>query len=697
MARNKKIIENFSYLSMLQIFNMLLPFITYPYLIRVLGTELYGSIVFVQAVIAYFSIIINYGFEASATKDISVHRDNKAKIAEIVSSAYIIKGALWLALLLILLASVNVFPGFRAYKLLYLFTFLATFYELLFPVWYFQGLEKMRYITLINLLVKSISLVAIFIFIRQKEDYLFVPLLNGAGAFLGGVIAWYFVFIKDKIAFLWPSFSTIKWYLKDNLPIFFSNIIVAVKDKFNVILIGSFAGMQEVAIYDLGVKVMNVFIQPNMIANSAIFPRMAREKNIPFIRKFITVSFLLTLSAVILSQPFLPYVLDFLSNNLEGTTRVTRILLLSPVIVSVSVALARNVLLTFNQYRYFFLSNVYTTVFYLVLLVFMYCFSLLNNILWFAAITVATYLFELIYKYYICKKMKLISIPFKRLYNIVLYRLLPEKTFLRIKFREKTGYRLNLKNPATFNEKMQWLKLHDRTVLHTLCADKHAVRGYVTAMIGGEYLIPLVYSTEKAEELTPEALPDYPVIIKTNHSSGEVFIVRDKETADFPGIRKALKRQLKSNLYPYGKEWQYKDIPPRIIVEQLMTDEQGDIPMDYKLHCFNGKVRMIHLDVDRFTRHTRIIYDEQWNVLPFSWGYESSEKVIAKPLLLSRMIDIAERLAFPFIYVRVDLYLAKGQLYFGELTFHHGSGFEKFEPQVFDKITGDLLTLPPGT
>jgi hypothetical protein len=287
----------------------------------------------------------------------------------------------------------------------------------------------------------------------------------------------------------------------------------------------------------------------------------------------------------------------------------------------------------------------------------------------------------------------IISIP-KYFYNLIIYKLLPllpEKMFLQIMFGIRFGYKLNLKNPKTLNEKIQWLKLNDRTNLHTLCADKLAVRDYIKEKIGEEYLIPLVYATDKADEITLDKLPEYPVIIKTNHGSGGAIIVKDKRLVSTTRIQKDLKKQLKKNLYFITKEWQYKNIKPKILIEKLLVDEMGKIPMDYKFHCFHGKVEAIHVDIDRFTDHKRNLYDTQWNLLPFSWAYNTSHKAIAKPEVLDRMIGIAEHLSQPFMYVRVDLYLIRNKIYFGELTFHTESGWGKFTPQGFDKILGDSM------
>ena len=294
-----------------------------------------------------------------------------------------------------------------------------------------------------------------------------------------------------------------------------------------------------------------------------------------------------------------------------------------------------------------------------------------------------------------------ISIP-KYFYDFFInYRFLSDKAAIKRKFKKTFGYKLNLENPQTLNEKIQWLKLNYRTNLHTLCADKLAVRDYVKEKIGEKHLVPLVYFTNKLKELTLNKLPDYPVIIKTNHDSGGTIIVKDKQTFNIKNNK--LKIHLKQNYYISSKEWQYKKIKPSILIEKLLIDEHGNIPMDYKFHCFLGKVEVIQVDIDRLTTHRRNFYDKQWNLLPFMWVKKyktklietsTSNKVIPKPKTLEEMIDIAEKLSSPFYYVRIDLYLVGTQIYFGEITFHHGGGFEIIYPQEFDKILGDKLKLP---
>lgn len=269
----------------------------------------------------------------------------------------------------------------------------------------------------------------------------------------------------------------------------------------------------------------------------------------------------------------------------------------------------------------------------------------------------------------------------------------PLKIRLKQRFKRTLGYNLDLDNPLTFNEKIQWLKLNDRTPLHVICTDKYAVRTYVKEKIGEKYLVPLILQTTSTNDLTPEMLPDYPVIIKTNHDSGGGTIVRNKNEINWSEVRSHFKTRLSFN-YDYGKgEWQYGEISPCIIVEKLLIDENGNIPADYKMHFFNGQLAFTHVDMDRETDHRRNLYDPEWSYIPCSLLY-SNGRQIEKPSVYNEMIRIGRALSRNFIYVRVDLYVVQNKIYFGELTFHHGSGNELFTPIEWDQILGEKLSLP---
>lgn len=282
--------------------------------------------------------------------------------------------------------------------------------------------------------------------------------------------------------------------------------------------------------------------------------------------------------------------------------------------------------------------------------------------------------------------------PAKRLSDINPLRVLPEKTYIKLTFKNTFGYDLNLENPKTLNEKIQWLQLNDRTPLRTLCADKYAVRDYVKEKIGEEYLVPLIFHTTNPTDIVPGNLPDFPFIIKTNHGCGDYIIVKDKSTIDWKRVQKNLKKSLKSNYYYKAKEWQYKNIKPCIVVEKLLLDKNFNIPNDYKFNCFNGKLGFPEVHIDRYIDYRKNCYDSEWNILNCEWGAKRGSEV-KKPKLLTKMILLAEILAKDFRYVRVDLYNLRDKIYFGELTFSPGAGFCRFNPPEWDRKFGNELKL----
>jgi len=259
--------------------------------------------------------------------------------------------------------------------------------------------------------------------------------------------------------------------------------------------------------------------------------------------------------------------------------------------------------------------------------------------------------------------------PLSKVYEYFRFAFVSDEKFINKEFEKNLGFKPNLENPQTFNEKLQWLKLNDRTSLHTICADKYKVRDYVKEKIGEEYLIPLVFETKNPRDIIPEKLPDYPVIIKTNHDSSGGIIVRDKSQHNWINVQNTLAKFLSINYYYRFKEWQYKNIERRIVVEELLMDKSGTIPFDYKMHYFNGKLMFTQVDIDRQTEHKRNLYDTDWNLLDVQWVYETGNAV-ERPKLFDKMISLGEVFAKDFCYLRVDFYHVNDKIYFGELTFH---------------------------
>jgi hypothetical protein len=265
-------------------------------------------------------------------------------------------------------------------------------------------------------------------------------------------------------------------------------------------------------------------------------------------------------------------------------------------------------------------------------------------------------------------------------------------------FRRVFGRAPDLLHPKTLNEKLAWMKLHVRDSRQTVAADKAAVRELVARAAGREHLVPLLGTWRRAEEVPFGELPEA-FVLKVNHGSGQNLVVRDKAALDVRKTRLQLRRWLRANHYAASREWPYRDIEPRIVAEVLLADGDGRLPEDYKFHCFGGRAEFIQVDLDRETAHRRNFYDREWNLLPFLWCEVDGAggpawpngRAVAKPVELGEMIALAEKLAAPWPYVRIDLFNVAGKILFGEITFYHGSGLEPFFPAEVDAQLGAFL------
>ena len=237
----KRLLSNFISLSVLQGANYILPLITLPYLVRVLGPEKFGLIMFAQAFIQYFVILTDYGFNLSATREISIHRENKGKVSEIFSSVMTIKFILMIVSIIILSVVIFSFEKFRNDWGIYFLTFGMVAGQVLFPVWFFQGMERMKYITFLNILAKLIFTVAIFVFIHEASDYIYVPLINSLGFIVAGILAMWIVFRNFKVSFKLPCFYDIKYQLSDGWHLFVSTVGVSLYRSADTVILGLFS------------------------------------------------------------------------------------------------------------------------------------------------------------------------------------------------------------------------------------------------------------------------------------------------------------------------------------------------------------------------------------------------------------------------------------------------------------------------
>lgn len=274
---------------------------------------------------------------------------------------------------------------------------------------------------------------------------------------------------------------------------------------------------------------------------------------------------------------------------------------------------------------------------------------------------------------------------------------IPDKLFLKLKYRHNIGIKLNLNNPKTFNEKLQWLKLYDRNPLYTKLADKYKVREYITEKIGKEYLIPLLGVWDNTDDIDFDSLPNK-FVLKCNHNSGlGMCICTDKNKLDVKEVKKELKKGLNQDYYLPGREWPYKNVPRKIIAEKYMVDDSNSNEFtDYKFFCFNGYVDCVMVCLDRNSGDTKFyFFDKDWKLKRLNKRGKEAPKdfTIPKPECIDEMFEIASKLSEGFPFVRVDLYQSYGKIYFGEMTFYPDSGFDNNILKESDEYFGKLIDL----
>ncbi len=272
-----------------------------------------------------------------------------------------------------------------------------------------------------------------------------------------------------------------------------------------------------------------------------------------------------------------------------------------------------------------------------------------------------------------------------------------ESLYLRAIFYLKMGYKLNLKNPRTYSEKLQWLKLYNRKPEYVKMVDKRSAKEYVGERIGYDYIVPTLGVWKTPEEIDWDRLPQQ-FVLKTSHGGGSygVFICHDKQTVNKQQITKGLRKALKQNIAKYSCEWVYGQISPCIIAEKLLVDSRKSSLDDYKIMCFNGVAKLIEYHQGRYSnQHTQDFYDRNWERTSFSQGSygQISRNVVPRPVLLNKMLELSEMLSKDIPHVRVDWYIVEGKLYFGEMTFFDGSGLVPWDNFEDDLLLGSWITL----
>lgn len=270
-----------------------------------------------------------------------------------------------------------------------------------------------------------------------------------------------------------------------------------------------------------------------------------------------------------------------------------------------------------------------------------------------------------------------------------------DKYFIKVFWKQMMDCPLNLEHPESFNEKIQWMKLYDRNPLYTMLVDKLKVKEWVAEKIGTEHVIPTLAVYDDVEDIKLEDLPDR-FVLKCNHDSGGVVICKDKSKIDFGDAKMKLKKSFGHNFYWDYREWAYKDVERKIFAEQFLEDAamDDDLP-DYKVFVFGGVPKLIQVDFDRFKNHKRNLYDTDWNYVDARILYPNDpNRVFDRPKALDELLSLSAKLGENLPQVRTDFYLIGNKVYFGEMTFYHGGGYEKFEPKSLGLKMGEWINLP---
>ncbi|MEO1785334.1 flippase [Thermodesulfobium sp. 4217-1] len=356
----KRLLSNFFSLYSLQVANYIFPLITLPYLVRVLGPSKYGLVAFAQAFVGYFQVFTNYGFNLSATREISIHRENQEKVSEIFSSVITIQMLFAVLSFIVMLAIVFAFKKFSKYWLLYFFTFGLVIGNVVFPVWFFQGIERMKYITIFNVLSRFVFTVAIFVFIRKESDYLYVPLINALGSILAGVLGLWIIFRNFGVKFILPSFENIKYHLKEGWHIFISTVAISLYTISNTFILGLFTNNTIVGYYSAAEKIIKAVQGLLGPVSQTIYPYVSRLANqskeiaIMFIKKITiligSVTFILSLGIFIFANLIVKILFG---NQYIESVVILRILSFLPFIIALSNIFGIQTMLTFGYKKAF--------------------------------------------------------------------------------------------------------------------------------------------------------------------------------------------------------------------------------------------------------------------------------------------------------------------------------------------------------
>ncbi|HIF9502955.1 TPA: oligosaccharide flippase family protein [Photobacterium damselae] len=377
-----RVLKNFSHLALANIFIMIIPFIYYPYLIRVLGSEEYGNVVYVQAMYFFLSTVIQFGFSVSATKDVSVHRDDNEYISNVFVSIFIIKAILLFIGLVIVAFFIKYFNVKGIELKLHITSLLYVFGDLFLVNWIYQGYEKMQYVSLGTIAYKLVFLLSIFLFIKSSEDVINYSFLFSISYIIGNFFLFLFAIYLFKLKLIKPRYQLCKNLFKDSWQFFLARMSAVFVERFNLFILGYTGNKEEVAFYDLAIKLVGIFQLPFNLFNQAYYPNASRNKDSRQVYKIIKILSVVAIFGIIISYVISPWFIDiYAGKSMEPSVSIYYILMYT-VLINVPSHFIGNCLLVVNNYSKEFKSSITRcTLLYIPLVMIGYYCDILNSYL----------------------------------------------------------------------------------------------------------------------------------------------------------------------------------------------------------------------------------------------------------------------------------------------------------------------------
>lgn len=400
LVGNKSIAENFIYISSLQLFLIIAPLITYPYLVRVIGADLYGVIITAQVLVSYFSIVIDFGSNQIAARYIALNQGDKGVLSLILSSILSARFFIWILCSIIYVIIIFAVKSFREQWLTFLLMYGITFNDLLFPQFFYQGMEKMKFITYVNISIKLLFILLIFIFVKEIDNYILVPLFYSVGYLCGGILSLTILKKQFDIRLTIQSPKVFWFYIKDCLPLLSMELICTIKDKLSYFLIGNFIGMHDVTIYDLCHKFVGISDKPSHIIGTVFLPYFAKQSTRKKQTIVMLISICIALLIVVVANIFLDKIVFFFIHENINLMPI-RIILLAPIMLAVSQSIGFNYILANGANKYILWSILVATCAYGIALTFFLVIGQLNTLMSFIFIALLSYFCEMAYRVWV--------------------------------------------------------------------------------------------------------------------------------------------------------------------------------------------------------------------------------------------------------------------------------------------------------